>query len=116
MITEVPFVTKQEAYQLLKIEPQSAIPEIKRAYFNLVKQYPPESEPLKFNKIRQAYETVLQVKQDWEAQKNAGGLAYTNGEICFEYIDACQVILEDLLFTLDIKAVQDSFEDLGYHV
>jgi DnaJ-class molecular chaperone len=105
-------MTKQDAYQLLEIDPQSGIPEIKRAYFKLVKQYPPESEPVKFRQIRLAYETVLQVKQTWEAQTKAEGLAYTDGGLSVAFSDAYQAILEDVLFTIDLKAVQASFEDI----
>ncbi|MBW4509113.1 MAG: DnaJ domain-containing protein [Scytonematopsis contorta HA4267-MV1] len=47
-----------ELYQVLEVLPQSSPEEIKRAYYQLVRKYPPEKDPEKFNEIRGAYETL----------------------------------------------------------
>ncbi|MDR1575100.1 MAG: DnaJ domain-containing protein, partial [Treponema sp.] len=45
-------------YDLLGIEPTAGPQEIKRAYFTLVRQYPPERFPEEFKRLRAAYETL----------------------------------------------------------
>jgi curved DNA-binding protein CbpA len=51
-----------ELYQILEVLPQSSPEEIKRAYYQLVRKYPPEKDPEKFNQIRGAYETLSDPK------------------------------------------------------
>ncbi len=43
-------------YQILGLEPGASEIEIKRAYFKLIRKYPPESDPERFQQIREAYE------------------------------------------------------------
>jgi len=45
-------------YAILKLEQKATQDEIKRAYFLLVRQFPPEQEPEKFQEIRHAYESL----------------------------------------------------------
>ncbi|MBD5489870.1 MAG: DnaJ domain-containing protein [Lachnospiraceae bacterium] len=45
-------------YDTLGLEPGASQAEIKKAYFKLVRQYSPESDPEQFQKIREAYEQL----------------------------------------------------------
>jgi curved DNA-binding protein CbpA len=47
-----------DPYQALGIERTAPEEEIKRAYFRLVRQFPPEREPEQFQRIRAAYELL----------------------------------------------------------
>ena len=48
----------RDPYSVLGLDRQASEAEIKRAYFHLVRQCPPESEPEKFRAIRTAYEQL----------------------------------------------------------
>lgn len=53
--------TKADApdpYLVLQIGRRATDAEVKRAYFQLVRQFPPEREPAKFQQIRAAYERL----------------------------------------------------------
>ena len=52
-----------DPYRVLGVERQAAETEIKRAYFQLVRQFPPEREPEKFQEIRAAYESLRNAEQ-----------------------------------------------------
>lgn len=45
-------------YQILGLEPGASQIEIKKAYFKLIRQHSPESDPEQFQKIREAYERL----------------------------------------------------------
>lgn len=47
-----------DPYRALEIDRRATDAEIKRAYFQLVRQFPPEREPAKFQQIRAAYERL----------------------------------------------------------
>ena len=47
-----------EALKVLGVERGASEQEIRRAYFHLVRKFPPESNPQAFQKIRQAYMLV----------------------------------------------------------
>ena len=47
-----------DPYRVLGIDRQAAEGEVKRAYFQLVRQFPPEREPERFQEIRAAYELL----------------------------------------------------------
>jgi curved DNA-binding protein CbpA len=47
-----------DPYAVLGIDRQADEAEIKRAYFKLVREYPPEHSPEKFQEIRAAYEQL----------------------------------------------------------
>ncbi|MEZ4860721.1 MAG: J domain-containing protein [Caldilineaceae bacterium] len=47
-----------DPYLTLQIDRRATDAEIKRAYFQLVRQFPPEREPEKFQTIRNAYERL----------------------------------------------------------
>ena len=48
----------QDPYAVLGVDRTSDEAAIKRAYFRLVREYPPEREPEKFQQIRAAYDLV----------------------------------------------------------
>ena len=48
----------RDPYGVLGLDRQASEAEIKRAYFQLVRQFPPEREPEKFRDIRTAYEQL----------------------------------------------------------
>ncbi|GAK55171.1 Dnaj domain protein 19 [Candidatus Vecturithrix granuli] len=50
-------------YQILGIAPNADMAEIKRAYFKLVREFPPEEQPEKFKEIRKAYEQLKSPEQ-----------------------------------------------------
>jgi tetratricopeptide (TPR) repeat protein len=45
-------------YDVLGVNPDVTVPEIKRAYFSAVRKYPPERFPEEFKQIREAYEAL----------------------------------------------------------
>ncbi len=48
----------QNPYKVLELDRNSSQSDIKKAYFKLVRQYPPETQQEKFQEIRIAYETL----------------------------------------------------------
>ena len=48
----------RDPYGVLGLDRQASEAKIKRAYFQLVRQFPPEREPEKFRDIRTAYEQL----------------------------------------------------------
>lgn len=53
-----PQLTLFDPYAVLELERRCDRAAIKRAYFRLVRAYPPESAPEKFQEIRRAYEML----------------------------------------------------------
>lgn len=53
-----PDLTSSDPYRVLGVLPTATQVEIKRAYFALIRQYPPETEGDKFKLIRAAYEKI----------------------------------------------------------
>lgn len=49
-------------YHILGLEPGASQAEIKKAYFRMVRQHSPESDPEQFQKIREAYEQLKREK------------------------------------------------------
>ena len=66
-----------EFYQVLELSPQATPKEIKRNYFRLVRKYSPEKDPERFQSIREAYETLSDVK----ARENYDSLQQNGEEI-----------------------------------
>jgi len=50
-------------YTVLGIDRRAGQSEIKRAYFKLVREFPPEDEPEKFKEIRAAYERLKSAEE-----------------------------------------------------
>jgi len=48
----------QDSCRILGLQPEAGADEIKRAYFRLVRQHPPEKDPEQFQQIRHAYEIL----------------------------------------------------------
>ena len=63
-----------EKYKTLGVEPTAAPEEIKRAYYRLVRQHPPEKDPETFKTIRAAYDTLSDPKarQAYDALETHG--------------------------------------------
>ena len=53
-----PDLTAQDPYRVLGIRSTATQAEIKRAYFGLIRQHPPETEAETFKLIRAAYEKI----------------------------------------------------------
>ncbi len=51
-------ISVSDPYLILQLDRRAPDAEIKRAYFQLVRQFPPEREPEKFQQIRAAYEQL----------------------------------------------------------
>lgn len=49
-------------FKILELTPEAGEEEIKKAYFKLIRQYPPDKNPDKFKEIREAYEMLKQEK------------------------------------------------------
>lgn len=52
-----------DPYRTLEVGRNAADAAIKRAYFQLVRKYPPEQEPEQFQRIRRAYEQLRDPQQ-----------------------------------------------------
>jgi curved DNA-binding protein CbpA len=72
-----------DPYRILEISRDATMGEIKKAYFRLVKKYPPEQEPEKFKSIREAYEKLRTVAK--RAETDLYVLKEPTGD--FEYPD-----------------------------
>jgi curved DNA-binding protein CbpA len=55
-----------DPYAVLNLERTASAAEIKKAYFSLVRAYPPERDPDAFKRIRAAYERLRDVEQRTE--------------------------------------------------
>ena len=53
-------------YKTLGVEPGASQTEIKKAYFKLIRQHSPESDPEQFQKIRAAYERLRNAGEEPE--------------------------------------------------
>ncbi len=82
-----PNLTSADPYAVLGVPRTASAREIKRAYFDLVRQYPPEEQADNFKLIRAAYEKLrtvdakaetdlflFQPPYDWEARKRRSRL------------------------------------------
>jgi curved DNA-binding protein CbpA len=58
MLEHEPDLTASDPYLVLGLAKTASQVEIKRAYFALIRQYPPETDPEKFKIIRAAYEKI----------------------------------------------------------
>jgi hypothetical protein len=61
-------------YETLGVPEDASQAQIKRAYYHLVRQYPPEKEPEKFKVIREAYETLSdpRARENYNAMQRHG--------------------------------------------
>lgn len=63
MAERPPDLTATDPYRVLGLPISATQVEIKRAYFALIRQYPPETEAEKFKLIRAAYEKIKDVQR-----------------------------------------------------
>jgi curved DNA-binding protein CbpA len=81
-ITRTPILSSADPYAVLGLDRHATSTEIKRAYFELVRQYSPETNPEAFKQVRTAYEKLnsaenktetdlflFQPPSQWEARK-----------------------------------------------
>jgi hypothetical protein len=61
MLESEPDLTASDPYLVLGLPRTAGQVEIKRSYFELIRQHPPETEPEKFKIIRAAYEKIKDV-------------------------------------------------------
>lgn len=63
-----------ELYEELNVAPEATAEEIKRSFFKLVRQHPPEKDPEKYKAIRHAYDTLSDPRSraDYDALQDAG--------------------------------------------
>ncbi|HCS75709.1 MAG TPA: hypothetical protein DIW17_17780 [Clostridiales bacterium] len=76
-------------YQLLNISPDSGKDDIKKAYFRLIRKYPPDKEPEQFMAIREAYEALSneQTRQEYDRIFLMDNTARIYYQTAREYID-----------------------------
>jgi DnaJ-class molecular chaperone with C-terminal Zn finger domain len=96
----------EDPYQILGLSRQADKSAIKRAYFRLVRQYPPERNPEMFKRIRAAYEALrdsakrqesdMRLLQDWQARPQKQALEEPDLRIHKEDIIAAAHALSDL--------------------
>lgn len=85
-----PNLTSSDPYAVLGLMRGAAPREVKRAYFDLVREYPPENDPQTFKVIRAAYEKLrtaemrtetdlflFQPPAEWAPRKRKGKLDLT---------------------------------------
>lgn len=100
-----------DPYRILKISQKASPEEIKKAYFRLVRKYPPEKEPEKFKTIRQAYEQIKSItartKTDFSMLKEPAGSLILPPEV-----DDPDTYLTEITFTDFLIAVEYLFSDL----
>ena len=96
-------MTTAEMYRLLELEEGAGPAEVKKAYFRLIRKYPPEQNPEAFRQLRSAYEALKdgppkeqKSKPDWVTWKNpVVGYMLELADRCDEeedYDKACDII------------------------
>jgi curved DNA-binding protein CbpA len=65
-ITRQPILHSADPYAVLGLDRRATSGEVKRAYFELVRQYSPESNPEAFKQVRAAYEKLNNVENKTE--------------------------------------------------
>lgn len=84
-------------YEILGLEPGASLQEVKKAYFKMVRQHSPESDPEQFQKIREAYEHL---KSAVEAPEGPTFAPFTEpwAEKAFEQIEQYRLAGDDVKF------------------
>src|SRR5262245_18313813 len=77
-----------ELYKTLELAPDASADEIRRAYYQMVRKYPPEKDPERFQQIRQAYETL----SDEKARREYDALQEHGDEITGLYSQAVHLM------------------------
>ena len=97
-------------YEILGVAETAAKNEIKKAYFGLVRQYPPEKEPEKFKEYRKAYEVLFDEnsRKEYDSVKSIPELyrdAFDYAREMMEFGDYEEAIDE-------LKTIVDQYPDL----
>ncbi len=88
----------EDYYSTLGIYSDSTKEEVKKAYYKLIRKYTPEKNPDEFEKIRQAYEVLM----DDESRKNYD-MENKYGDEIKEYLEEAEQALDKKNFKLAIK-------------
>lgn len=116
-------------YKILGLEPGASQLEMKKAYFKLIRQHTPESDPEKFQQIREAYEQLRKMGEDedrpvfppfsepWaeklleqiEKSRKAGNFALCR-DTCEE---ACRLFPDDIQFLYQLVIAQRQCGNTG---
>lgn len=97
-------------YQILEIPKNADQDEIKKAYFQLIKKYPPEREPEKFKTIRAAYESLKTVARKAETDV----FIFREPEQAFEFPDEMKPSYHVEIHAKDIlEIVTELYTDLN---
>jgi len=116
-------------YEILGIKPDASQLEIKKAYFKMIRQYSPETDPEQFQKIREAYEYLKNMENapkgpvfppysDPFAQKMAEQIMQASKEGNFKlYRDTCEqawkLFPNDIQFLYHLVIAQRSCGNTG---
>lgn len=119
VFTRQPILQSADPYAVLGLERRATPAEIKRAYFELVRQYSPETNPEAFKQVRAAYEKLnsaanktetdlflFQPPAAWEARKRRRKL-----DLDFDPQDILQMLqhygdLERARFEEDFRPIE----------
>ncbi|WP_297430238.1 DnaJ domain-containing protein [Clostridium sp.] len=91
----------KDFYKILGLEPEASKEEVKRAYFKLVRKYPPDRYEKEFMEIREAYETLSNEK----TRKQYDAINYLPIEIKESY-NSARTLIEEGDFTAGIKILE----------
>ncbi len=95
----------QDYYEILGTQPGASALDIKKAYFSLVRKYPPEQYPEEFKRIREAYEVL----SNEESRKEYDLIAALPSSVKNHYNYAREV-LDDENYELAISLLEDLME------
>ncbi len=120
VLTRTPILNSADPYAVLGLERRATPGEIKRAYFELVRQYSPESNPEAFKQVRAAYEKLnsaenktetdlflFQPPPAWESRKRRRKL-----DLDFDYRDVLRLLqnhgdLGKVSFETDFRPLEE---------
>ncbi len=74
-------LTSQNFYKILGVSTTAEEREIKKAYFSLMRKYPPETHPEQFMKLREAYEVLSNPESRKQYDQVADHDSYTSEQI-----------------------------------
>jgi len=101
-----------DCFEKLGIEPTTDTKELKRAYTRLLKQYPPETNPDKFQEIRDAYEQALALQKDGNLTQNQ-----TSEDPIEQFLLQLKAIYDDYNSRVDTGAWQQLLDaDVCHHI
>src|SRR5688572_11677829 len=97
-------MSESNFYQVLEIEPSADAHAVKKAYFRLMRKYPPETHPEQFMKLREAYEVLSdpEARKEYDSMSSGGEGAAEELRLATDAIEAgrfpeAQAILAKLI-------------------